>query len=126
MRLLGGFAAIALTLSAIGVYGVVSYAVSRRTREFGTRVALGATRADVITLVMRQAITLAGAGLAVGVIAGLVSARALSSVLFGVPPWDLVTLSAAVAVLALAVLTASYLPARRAAAVDPATTLAAE
>jgi putative ABC transport system permease protein len=124
MRLLGGFALIALALAAVGVYGVVSYSVRRRTRELGTRVALGATRGDIVRLVMRQSVLVAAAGLVVGVGAGLVSARALSSLLFGVPPWDIAVLLAAAGVLAATALLASYLPARRAARIDPATTLA--
>jgi predicted permease len=126
MRLLGGFAAIALALSAIGIYGVVSYSVRRRTREIGTRVALGATRLDIIQLVMRQAVVVSAVGLIAGIGAGLVGARALSSLLFGVPPWDVAVLAGATAVLAGTALAASYLPARRAAAVDPACTLTAE
>jgi putative ABC transport system permease protein len=126
MRLLGGFAVIALALAAIGIYGVVSYSVRRRTREIGTRVALGATRQDIIRLVMRQAVTVATVGLIAGISAGLLGARALSSVLFGVPVWDPVVLTGASAVLAATALGASYLPARRAAAVDPASTLTAE
>jgi putative ABC transport system permease protein len=113
MRLLGGFAAIALMLSAIGIYGVVSYSVRRRTRELATRVALGATRMNIIKLVMRQAVMLAGAGIVVGVGAGLLGARALSTLLFGVPPWDVAVLAGAVLVLGATALAASYLPAHR-------------
>ena len=124
MRLLGGFAVIALVLSAIGIYGVVSYSVKRRTRELGTRVALGATRLDIVRLVMRQAVVVAAAGLIVGIAAGLLGARALSSVLFDVPPWDLVALTGATIVLAVTALAASYVPARRAATIDPSSALA--
>ena len=126
MRLLGGFAAIALALAAVGIYGVMSYSVSRRTRELGTRLALGANRRDIVRLVMRQAAGIATIGLVAGLGAGLVAARALSSVLYDVPPWDPLSLTVAGLVLAITALGASYLPARRAARVDPATTLAAD
>ena len=126
MRLLGGFALIALTLAAVGIYGVMSYGVRRRTRELGTRLALGASRRDIVWLVMRQAGVIAGAGLLAGTLAGLAAARAMSSMLYGVPPWDPLSLAAAGLVLIVAALGASYLPARRASRVDPAMTLASE
>jgi predicted permease len=125
-RLLGGFAVIALALAAIGVYGVMSYSVRRRSRELGTRLALGARPADLTRLVLRQASLIAIAGLSAGTAATLVIARTLSSLLFGVPPWDPVALSSAAALLAVATLTASYLPARRASRVDPVSILASE
>jgi putative ABC transport system permease protein len=125
-RLLAGFAGIALVLAAIGVYGVMAYSVRRRTRELGTRLALGASPRDITQLVLRQAGLLAIAGLTAGTAATLVLARTLSSLLFGVPPWDPVTLASAGGLLALATLAASYLPARRAARVDPASILASE
>jgi putative ABC transport system permease protein len=126
MRLLSGFAAIALVLAAVGIYGVMSYSVRRRTRELGTRLALGASRRDIVGLVMRQAAAIAGVGLAVGLGLGLLAARSLSAMLYDIPPWDPVALAAAGVVLAATALGASYLPARRAARVDPATTLATE
>ena len=125
-RLLAGFAVIALVLATIGVYGVMSYGVRRRTRELGTRLALGASPGDIMRLVLRQAGVLALVGLAAGMAATLALARTLSSLLFGVPPWDPVALTSAAALLALATLAASYLPARRAARVDPASILVAE
>jgi putative ABC transport system permease protein len=125
-RLLAGFAAIALALAAIGVYGVMSYTVRRRSRELATRLALGASPGDIMRLVLRQAGILAAVGLAAGTAATLVLARTLSSLLFGVPPWDPVILVSAGMLLALATLAASYLPARRAARVDPASILASE
>jgi putative ABC transport system permease protein len=125
-RLLAGFAGIALVLAAIGVYGVMSYSVRRRTRELGTRLALGASPGDITQLVLRQAGTLAIIGLTTGTAATLVLARTLSSLLFGVPPWDPITLASAGGLLATATLAASYLPARRAARVDPASILASE
>jgi putative ABC transport system permease protein len=126
MRLLGGFALIALALAAVGIYGVMSYSVRRRTRELGTRLALGASRRDIVWLVMREAGTIAGAGLAAGTVAGLAAARAMSSLLYGIAPWDAVSLAAAGAVLIVTALGASYLPARRASRLDPAATLASE
>jgi len=125
-RLLSGFAVIALLLATIGVYGVISYSVSRRTRELGTRLALGASPRHITQLVLRQAGVLALVGLASGLAATLAFARTLSSLLFNVPYWDPVALSAAAGLLALATLAASYLPARRAARVDPASILASE
>ena len=126
MRLLGGFALIALALAAVGIYGVMSYSVRRRTRELGTRLALGASRRDIVRLVMFEAGTIAGAGLAAGTLAGLGAARMMSSLLYGVAPWDGVSLVAASALLILTALGASYLPARRASRLDPASTLASE
>jgi predicted permease len=126
MRLLAGFAIVALLLAAIGVYAVMSYSVRRRTRELGTRLALGATRREISAMVLRQAMTVAGIGLAVGLGIGLAAARSLGALLFGVPPWDPVSVTGALAVLAAATLAAGYLPARRAARIDPARTLASE
>ncbi len=123
MRLLGGFAAVALTLAAIGIYGVMAYSVRRRTRELGTRVALGASRADIIRLVMREGGVITIAGVVVGLAAGLLAAQSLSAVLFGVPPSDPWSMLAAASVLGFTAMAACYLPARRASRVDPARTL---
>jgi putative ABC transport system permease protein len=125
-RLLAGFAVIALLLAAIGVYGVMSYRVRRRTRELGTRLALGASPRDITRLVLQQAAAIAAVGLAVGTAAALAFARTLASLLFDVPPWDPATLASATVLLAAATLAASYLPARRAARVDPVSILAAQ
>jgi ABC-type antimicrobial peptide transport system permease subunit len=124
--LLGLCAAIALALAAIGIYGVMAYSVRQRTREIGTRVALGADRGAIVRLVMRQGALITAVGLVAGLAIGLAAARGLSSILFGVPPWDPMTLALAAAVLVLAAMAACYLPARRAAGIDPARTLAAE
>jgi putative ABC transport system permease protein len=124
--LLGLFAAVALLLATVGVYGVMSYVVSQRTREFGTRVALGASRADILWLVMRQGGTLTLTGLLVGVVAGLLLARGLASTLYGVSTTDPLTIAGAIAALGLATLAASYLPARRAMRLDAARTLAGQ
>jgi predicted permease len=125
-RLLSGFAVIALLLAAIGVYGVMSYRVRLRTRELGTRLALGASPRDITRLVLLQASAIAVVGLAVGMAAALALGRTLTSVLFEVEPWDPATLASAAVLLAAATLAASYLPARRAARVDPVSALGAE
>ncbi len=104
----------------------MSYSVRRRTRELGTRLALGASRGDIVALVMRQGLAIAGAGLLAGLAVGLVAARALASVLFDVPHWDPPAIAAAALVLMVTALTASYVPARRASRVDPAATLIVE
>jgi predicted permease len=125
-RLLGCFAIIALLLAAIGVYGMMTYRVRLGMRELGTRLALGASPRDITRLVLRQAGAIMAAGFAVGTVAAVLFARTLSSVLFDVHPWDPATLASAVALLAAATAAASYLPARRAARVDPVSVLAAE
>jgi putative ABC transport system permease protein len=122
--LLGIFAATALALAAVGIYSIMSYVVRQRTREIGTRVALGATRRDIIWLIMRQGAEIAAAGTTIGVAAGLVAARSLASILYGTSMSDPATLAFAAGALTVATLAACYVPARRAAAVDPARTLA--
>jgi putative ABC transport system permease protein len=123
MRLLAGFAAVALTLAAIGIYGVMAYSVRQRTREIGTRVALGADRGAIVRLVMRQGAIITVAGLTAGLVIGLATARTLSSILFGVPPWDPIALAVSALLLVATAMAACYLPARRAAGIDPARTL---
>ena len=117
--LYGTFAALALLLTAVGVYGLLAFAVARRTNEIGTRMALGATRGDVLSLVLRQGLALMAMGLAIGVAGALLLTRSLATLLFGVratDPWSFV----GVAVLLLGVgAFASYVPARRATKVDP-------
>jgi putative ABC transport system permease protein len=121
--LFGIFAAIALTLAAVGIYGVMSYVIRQRTREIGTRVALGATRADIVWLVMRQGTAIAVGGTVIGLAASVFAARSLGSLLYDVAAWDPATLAIAATVLVATILSACYLPARRAALVDPARTL---
>jgi len=123
MQLLSGFAVVALLMAALGIYGVVAFVVSRRTREVGIRMALGARAADVLRLVLRQGMAPVLAGLAVGLGGALALGRLSSALLFGVPPHDPVTLAAAAAVLTAAALLACALPARRAARIDPAQAL---
>ena len=115
--LLGVFAALALALSVIGTYGVISYAVAQRTKEIGVRVALGATTADVVRLVVGQGIVLAGVGVACGLAVAFAATRVLRSLLYGVGPTDPATMLGIAGILIVAVLSASWIPARRAAAV---------
>ncbi len=124
--LVGGFAALALVLSIVGMYGVISYSVSQRTREIGVRMALGAERGMVHRMVLREAIGLTGMGLAAGVVCAMGATALMRSLLFGVEAWDVQTLAAVSAVLGSLALLASYLPARRAARVNPVDALRAE
>jgi putative ABC transport system permease protein len=124
--LLGIFAAVALMLAAVGIYGVMSYTVSQRAREFGTRVALGATPADILALVLKHGVALAAAGIAIGLGTALVSGKALAGVLYGVSPSDPATMGASLTAITCATLVACYLPARRATQVDAARTLAGD
>jgi putative ABC transport system permease protein len=126
MRLLAGFAAIALTLAAIGIYGVMAYSVRRRTREIGTRVALGANRGDIIRLVMREGGAITVVGVLVGLGGGLLAASSLSAVLYGVPAADPLSLVVAALVLSVTGMAACYVPALRASRIDPARTLMME
>jgi putative ABC transport system permease protein len=113
------FAAAALVLAAIGIYGVIAYSVAQRTREIGVRMALGARPADVLRLVVRQGMAPAVAGVAVGLVGALAGARVLRSLLFGVSAADPLTIVVVTLFLAAVALTASYLPARRATRVAP-------
>jgi putative ABC transport system permease protein len=124
--LLGAFAAVALLLATLGVYGVIAYAVSQRTREFGIRIALGATSATVSRAVLRRGIGLAATGMLLGIVGALVTTRAIQSLLFDVPAADPITFAGVVVVLSGAAIVASWLPARRAACVDPVIAMRAE
>lgn len=119
LDLLAGFASLALALAVAGIYGVMSYSVTQRTREFGIRLALGADNGRVQRLVVTQGALLAGAGLALGVPIGLVLTRSLAAVLYGVKPGDPLTFAAVAVLLSLVAVVASYLPARRVLRVDP-------
>jgi predicted permease len=121
----GVLGAAGLLLAAIGLYGVLSFAVAQRTRELGVRIALGATSSDVVKLIVGQGMRLAGTGMAIGVALALGAARLLTPFLFGVSPADPITFLAIGAVLTSAVLVASYLPARRASKADPVVSLRA-
>jgi putative ABC transport system permease protein len=118
-RLIVTFAGLAVLLSVVGVSGVISYAVGRRTHEIGVRVALGATRVDVVSLLMAEGVLPAAIGLALGIAGALALTRVLAGMLFGVGATDLGVFAAATALLAVAALGGTYLPARRATAIDP-------
>jgi predicted permease len=117
--LLGAFAALALVLAGAGIYGVMSYAVSRRTREIGLRLTLGARRGDVLRLILGQALRRLAIGGAIGLAGAWIAARALTTMLYGVQPTDPLTFGAVPLLLTITALAASYLPARRASRVDP-------
>ena len=120
------FAAMAVALSLVGVYGVLAYLVAQRTREVGLRLAIGATPSDVVWLFAREGAVLTVVGLGVGLAGALAAGRWISSLLFGVTPADPATLAIVIGALAGAAACATYLPARRAAGVDPGEALKAE
>jgi predicted permease len=124
--LVAGFAALALLLGTVGLYGVISYSVGQRTREIGVRMALGAQRASVYRLVLREACWLASLGIVGGIVCSFAATRFLRSMLFGVSPRDAGTAITVVCVLAASALLASFIPARRAASIDPAKALRTE
>lgn len=117
--LVGGFAGTALLLGVVGLYGVIAYSVGRRTREIGVRMALGAQRGAVYQLIMREAAWLTGVGIVSGLLCSVATATLIRGLLFGVRSWDAATLAAVAMVLGISALLASYIPARRAARVDP-------
>jgi ABC-type antimicrobial peptide transport system permease subunit len=117
--LLGVFAAVALALAAVGVYGVMSYSVAQRTREMGIRIALGAKPGDVRRMVIAQGFSLALGGIGLGLAAALVLSRTLRALLYDVAPRDPLTLGVVSAALALVALVACWIPARRATGADP-------
>ena len=117
--LVGGFASLALLLGVVGLYGVIAYSVSQRTREIGVRMALGAQRSAVYQLIMKEAAWLTGIGIAAGLVCAVGAATAIRGLLFGVSAWDAATLMTVAVVLAVCGLCATWIPARRAAQVDP-------
>jgi putative ABC transport system permease protein len=117
--LLGSFAGVALALAALGLYGVISYAVTQRTRELGVRLALGAQRGDLFRLIVGGGMKLAAMGIVIGLLASFGLTRLLASLLYGVGPNDPITFTFVIALLGIVALLANYLPARRAARVDP-------
>jgi len=119
LRLLGIFAAMALIIATIGIYGVVSYGVSERTREIGIRMALGAERGEVLRLIVRRGLLLTLVGIGAGAAAALGLTRVIGRFLYGVTPTDPATFAAVAILLAVVAVAASYIPARRAAGVDP-------
>jgi len=122
-RLSSFFGLLALLLASIGIYGVLSYAVSRRTSEVGLRMALGAPRSNVLWLVMRDVLALTAIGVAIGVPAALASEWWILGLLYGLTKIDSLSIAAAVGILAVVAGIAAYLPARRASLVDPTTAL---
>jgi len=126
VTLLGVFASVALVLAAIGIFGVLSYAVSQRTREIGIRMALGAQGRSVIRLIVWQAMLLVAAGVAAGTAAALYLSQTMTKMLFSITPTDPATFASVAGVLVAVALFASYLPARRATKVDPIVALRAE
>ena len=126
ITLLLAFAGLALLLALVGVYGVIAYAAAERTREIGIRVALGATRGDVIALVVKSGLTWALAGVAAGLAGAYAAGRLMAGLLFGVAASDPATFVAIAAVMVGVALSASYVPARRAALVDPISALRTE
>jgi ABC-type antimicrobial peptide transport system permease subunit len=124
--LAGGFALLALLLAVIGLYGVVAYSVSQRTREIGIRMALGAEPHIVRQQILKEAGLLTAAGLTIGLICAVATANLMRGLLFGVTPWDLPTLLAIGTVLGVSAICASYIPARRAASVNPVEALRSE
>ena len=126
MLLLGLFAGLAVALAAVGLYGVISYAVAQRTHEIGIRTALGATRTDVFTLIVRQGLVLALLGVAIGIPAAVALTRMIASRLIGVTATDPATLAAAAVLFVSIALLACSIPARRATKVDPLVALRTE
>jgi macrolide transport system ATP-binding/permease protein len=124
--LVGGSAALALALSIVGLYGVIAYSVSQRTREIGVRMVLGATPSSVYQLVLKEAGWLTLIGIFVGLPASIAAGTLMRSLLFGVRAWDLLILAAVSLMLITSALLASYIPARRAASVNPVEALRAE
>jgi macrolide transport system ATP-binding/permease protein len=124
--LVGSFAMLALLLSVVGLYGVIAYSVSQRTREIGVRIALGAQRGMVYQLILRQAARLIAVGLVAGLVGSIAAASLMRNLLFGTQAWDAFTLAAVVVLLGTSALAASYLPARRAASVNPLEALRSE
>ena len=126
MLLLASFAAAALLLAAIGLYGVIAFSVVQRTQEIGVRLALGARQSDVLRLVMRRGMLLTATGLAIGMTAALALGQVVGGLLYGVTSHDPATLLAVALFLAAVAMLATYLPARRASRVDPMVALRAE
>ena len=126
MVLLDAFAALALVLAIVGIYGVVSYSVAQRTREIGVRMALGAGSADTLRLVLVRSMLLVGAGTVCGLAASMAATRAMAGLLYEVSPLDPTVFAAVASILAAAGLAASLIPARRATRVDPIVALRVE
>ena len=117
--IVGSFAAVGLLLAILGVYGTVAYSVAQRTFEIGIRMTFGAERSGILKLVLLQVLALASIGIGAGLVASLIAGRWIASMLVGVSPTDPASLAAAIGILLIAALLAAFLPARRAAQVDP-------
>jgi putative ABC transport system permease protein len=126
VRVLGAFAAIAFVLAAVGIHGLLSFAVSQRTQEIGVRMALGAQSSDILSMVLRRCVTLAIAGVIPGIVLAYVAGRSMEALLAGVKPADAPTLAAAVALSVVMTAIGSLAPTLRALRVDPITALRAE
>ena len=126
MVLLVVFAAVAMVLAGIGIYGVIAYSVAQRTREIGIRMALGAQRTDMLQMVLRQSLSMVLIGLALGLVAAFAATRLLGSLLYGVGANDIFTYVSVLLLLGATALLASYIPARRAMKVDPVIALRTE
>ena len=113
------FGGLALLVASVGLFGLMSYSVARRTNEIGIRMALGAARQDVLRLVMRESMVLVAAGVAIGILGAIAASRLVSNLLFGLAPTDPMTMAGAMTVMALVSAIAGYLPARWASRVDP-------
>ena len=125
-RLTGLFGLLALILASVGLYGITAYSVARRTSEIGLRMALGANRRNVLVLVLRRALLLVGLGLAIGVPVALMAGRLMRSQLYGVRTYDPLTLAVAILLLSFFAALAGFIPARRAASIEPMTALRIE
>jgi putative ABC transport system permease protein len=124
--ILSSFAAMAIALAAVGIYGLVAYSVGRRTLEIGVRMALGAPRGAILRMVLREGLAQVSIGIAIGIALALLTGRAIESLLFETAPSDPVTLGVVAALLVVVSVVASVLPARRAARVDPLTAMRSE
>jgi ABC-type antimicrobial peptide transport system permease subunit len=113
------FGGLALLVASVGLFGLMSYGVARRTNEMGIRIALGAQRSNVLLMVMRESLTLVFIGIGIGLAVALAASHLITSLLFGLAPTDVVTISAAIVVMSVIGALAGYLPARRAAKIDP-------
>jgi ABC-type antimicrobial peptide transport system permease subunit len=126
LTLIGVFSGAALVLAALGIYGLISYLVAERTREFGIRLALGAEATDVLRLVVGRGTILAAIGMVIGIIAALALTRLLEGMLFGISPTDPIAFGGVLLLTLITVIVASYVPARRAMRIAPATALRGE